>query len=95
VRPSAAAGPPGLHPKANGKLRPLGIQLLKDRALQCVVKMALEPGWKATFELISFGSRPGRSVHDAAAADVPQAVLVENHGISACSATTISPLQRQ
>lgn len=32
-------------PKATGKLRPLGIPTLEDRAKQCLVKMALEPEW--------------------------------------------------
>src|SRR4051794_21221994 len=55
-------------PKTNGKLRPLGIPTLKDRAMQCLVKLALEPEWEAVFEPNSFGFRPGRSVHDAAVA---------------------------
>jgi RNA-directed DNA polymerase len=54
--------------KANGKLRPLGIPTLKDRVMQHLVKLVLEPQWEAVFEPNSFGFRPGRSVHDAAAA---------------------------
>jgi RNA-directed DNA polymerase len=54
-------------PKANGKLRPLGIPVIKDRCLQAMVKNALEPEWEAKFEGISYGFRPGRSCHDAIA----------------------------
>ncbi|MEC4815130.1 MAG: reverse transcriptase domain-containing protein [Scytonema sp. PMC 1069.18] len=36
-----------------------------DRALQALVKMALEPEWEAKFEPNSYGFRAGRSCHDA------------------------------
>src|SRR5216683_2711309 len=52
-------------PKANNKLRPLGIPVVQDRCLQAMVKNALEPSWEARFEGISYGFRPGRSCHDA------------------------------
>jgi RNA-directed DNA polymerase len=52
-------------PKANNKLRPLGIPVVQDRCLQAMVKNALEPFWEAKFEGSSYGFRPGRSGHDA------------------------------
>ncbi|WP_363266991.1 reverse transcriptase N-terminal domain-containing protein [Okeania sp. SIO2B3] len=45
--------------------RPLGIPTMYDRALQGLVKMALEPEWEARFEPSSYGFRPGRSCQDA------------------------------
>jgi len=45
--------------------RPLGIPTMKDRALQALVKLGLEPEWEAQFEPNSYGFRPGRSCHDA------------------------------
>lgn len=53
-------------PKKGGK-RPLGIPTIDDRVAQAIVKNALEPGWEASFEQGSYGFRPGRSCHDAAA----------------------------
>jgi RNA-directed DNA polymerase len=38
---------------------------MHDRALQALVKLALEPEWEAKFEPGSYGFRPGRSAHDA------------------------------
>jgi RNA-directed DNA polymerase len=52
-------------PKANAKLRPLGIPVLMDRAHQARAKNALEPEWEARFEPRSYGFRPGRSCQDA------------------------------
>lgn len=45
--------------------RPLGIPTMKDRALQALVKLALEPEWEAQFEPNQYGFRPGRSCQDA------------------------------
>jgi RNA-directed DNA polymerase len=52
-------------PKSNGKQRPLGIPVLRDRVLQARVVNALEPEWEARFEPRSYGFRPGRACHDA------------------------------
>ena len=38
---------------------------MNDRALQALVKLALEPEWEARFEPNSYGFRQGRSCHDA------------------------------
>lgn len=40
--------------------RPLGIPVMRDRATQALVKMAIEPEWEAKFEGNSYGFRPGR-----------------------------------
>lgn len=45
--------------------RPLGIPVMQDRALQALLKLALEPEWEARFEANSYGFRPGRSAQDA------------------------------
>lgn len=54
-------------PKPNGEQRPLGIPTMKDRALQALAKLVLEPEWEAKFEPNSYGFRVGRSCHDAIA----------------------------
>ena len=51
-------------PGSNEK-RGLGIPTMANRALQALVKLALEPEWEAKFEPNSYGFRPGRSTHDA------------------------------
>lgn len=53
--------------KDKKKLRPLGIPTMIDRVFQNIVKLALEPQWEVRFEMISYGFRPKRGVHDAVA----------------------------
>jgi RNA-directed DNA polymerase len=52
-------------PKADGKKRPLGIPTMKDRAMQALHLLALEPVAEITAGLNSFGFRSERSCHDA------------------------------
>ena len=55
-------------PKKNGKKRPLGIPTMKDRAMQALYKLALEPIAETTADTCSYGFRPERSTADAAGA---------------------------
>jgi RNA-directed DNA polymerase len=49
------------------KMRPLGIPTIRDRIVQEVLRMVLEPIWEADFSRHSDGFRPGRSTKDAVA----------------------------
>lgn len=51
--------------KRNGKLRPLGIPTMKDRATQGLYALALEPIVESRADPNSYGFRPFRSTHDA------------------------------
>jgi RNA-directed DNA polymerase len=52
-------------PKAKGKLRPLGIPTMKDRAMHAVQLQALAPIAETIADKNSYGFRPGRSTADA------------------------------
>lgn len=52
--------------KPNGKLRPLGIPTMTDRAMQTLYKFALEPVAETTGDPNSYGFRMGRCTQDAA-----------------------------
>ena len=52
-------------PKAGGKLRPLGIPVVKDRIVQTALKLVIEPIFEREFEDGSYGFRPQRGCKDA------------------------------
>ena len=55
-------------PKKNGKMRPLSIPTMKDRAMQALYKLALGPVAETTADRNSYGFREGRGCADAIAA---------------------------
>jgi len=52
-------------PKANGKMRALGIPCLRDKIVQEAIRMALEPIFEVEFHDNSYGFRPHRNTHHA------------------------------
>ena len=51
-------------PKANGKLRPLGIPAYEDRLVQRVMADILTEVYEPRFMDCSYGFRPNRGAHD-------------------------------
>lgn len=51
-------------PKTNNKQRPIGISTVKDRSVQMLLKMVLEPIYESNFLNCSNGFRPGRRTMD-------------------------------
>ena len=52
-------------PKPDGRRRPLGIPVVRDRVVQTAAKLVLEPIFEADFLPCSYGFRPRRSATDA------------------------------
>lgn len=66
-------------PKANGKLRPLGIPCIQDRLVQQCIKQVLEPICEAKFNKHSYGFRPNRRAEHAILDFMKNVNLGKNH----------------
>lgn len=50
-------------PKKDGKKRPLGLPIIRDKVVQMATKLVIEPIFEADFKECSYGFRPKRSQH--------------------------------
>jgi group II intron reverse transcriptase/maturase len=66
-------------PKADGRLRPLGITTLEDTLVQRVVANVLSIIYETVFHDCSYGFRPGRGQHNALA---PLVMAIEQEQVS-------------
>ena len=64
-------------PKANGKLRPLGISTLRDRVCMTAAMLVLEPIFEADLPPEQYAYRPGRNAQQAVVE--VEAVLFRSH----------------
>jgi group II intron reverse transcriptase/maturase len=68
MHPSAYRATPSRRiyiPKADGRMRPLGIAALEDKIVQQAVVTVLNAVYETDFMGFSYGFRPGRSQHQA------------------------------
>src|SRR5262245_13303247 len=52
-------------PKADGRLRPLGLLTVEDKLVQRAIELILTPIYEQEFLAMSYGFPPGRSAHHA------------------------------
>ena len=64
-------------PKANGKLRPLGISTLRDRTCMTAAMLVLEPIFEADLPPEQYAYRPGRNAQQAVLA--VEELLIRGH----------------
>ena len=63
-------------PKANGKLRPLGIPAYEDRLVQGVMANVLNEIYEVKFLECSYGFRPNRNAHQAIR-EINQRIMID------------------
>jgi hypothetical protein len=80
-------------PKDNGKLRGLGIPTLKDRTLQMLLKLVMEPYLEPLGDKGSFGYRPGRDTRQAVAYLHRKLQVFQKLGLTTRKATVINQIK--